>query len=103
MLSIDEELGCLEILIQNFPQLDNRGLVMSLNEFLSADLNLQNYICLERTPKEVAAEYAREQIPYIVLDESEGYKCIFFKGNTIKAHYDVTNSKMIHFVEERTA
>lgn len=102
MLNIEEELGCLKILIQNFPQLKHRGLVMSVNEFLSSDLNLENYICSDKSPKEVAAEYAREQVPYIVLDESEGYKCIFFKGNTIKAHYDVTNSKMIHFVEERS-
>jgi hypothetical protein len=100
MLNTEEELGCLEILIRNFPNLDRRGLVIGVAEFLAPDLNLQNFICREKTVKEMAAEYIQRQIPYIVLDESEGYKCIFFKGKNIKAHYDVTNSKMIRFIEE---
>ena len=100
MLNKEEELGCFEILKKNFPDLKQHGLVVGLYEFLSPDINLQNYICYEKTTKESALDYIREQKPYIVLDESEGYKCIFFRGNFIKAQYDVTNSKMLRFIEE---
>lgn len=103
MLNMDEELGCLQILIDHFPSLEQQGLVIGLYEFLQPDLNYKKYICNEKTVKEVAAEYILKQMPYIILDESEGYKCIFFKGNTFKAQYDATNAKMVHFVETRTA
>lgn len=100
MLNKEEELGCLEILKNNFPDLKQRGLVIGLYEFLSPDVNLQDFICYEKTAKEAAAEYIKAQKPYIVLDESEGYKCIFLRGNFIKAQYDATNSKMLRYIEE---
>lgn len=100
MLNKEEELGCFEILKRNFPDLKKQALVIGLHEFLAPDTNLEKYICLERTPKEVALDYIRSKTPYIVLDETEGYKSLFFRGNFIKVHYDVTDSKMIRFVEE---
>jgi hypothetical protein len=99
VLNKEEELGCFEILKNNFPDLKNQGLVIGLYEFLAADTILENFICFEKSVKETALDYIREQKPYIILDESEGYKCIFFKGNYIKAQYDVTHSKMLSFVE----
>ncbi len=101
MLNKEEELGCLEILKRNFPELNRRVLVIGLYEFLAPDVNLQNFICLVKTPKEVAAEYIQAQKPYIVLEETDGYKCIFFRGNFIRAQYDATNSKMIRYIEEK--
>lgn len=100
VLSKEEELGCFEILKNNFPDLKQHGLVIGLNEFLSSDVNLQNFICYEKTAKEKALEYINAQKPYIVLDESEGYKCIFFRGNFIKAQYDATNFKMLRYIED---
>ncbi len=100
MLSKEEEIGCFEILKNNFPDLKKQGLVIGLNEFLKPEMNLFDYICRNQTPKEAALEYIREKIAYIVLDETEGYKCIFFRGNHIKAQYDVSNSKLIGFAEE---
>lgn len=99
MLNKEEELGCFEILKRNFPNLKKHGLVVGLYEFLAPDTNLKNHICMDKTPKEMALEYIRAKKPYIVLDESEGYKSIFIRGNFIKAHYDVTNAKMIGYVE----
>lgn len=100
MLNKEEEIGCFEILKNNFPDLKQRGLVIGLYEFLSPNVKLEDFICKEKTPKEAALEYISTQRPYIVLDESEGYKCIFFRGNFIKAQYDVTNSKMLRYIEE---
>ena len=100
MLNKDEEQGCLEILKNNFPILNQQGLVISMAEFLSPDVNLQKFICTSHTVKQAAAAYARAEIPYIILDESEGYKCIFIKGRHIKAQYDVTNVKMLRYIEE---
>ena len=100
MLNKEEELGCLEILKQSFPDLKGRGLVIGLYEFLMPDTDLQKFVCYDRTPKEAALDYIKTKQPYIVLDETEGYKCIFLRGNHIKAQYDVTNSKMMGFVEE---
>lgn len=101
MLNKEEELGCFEILKNNFPELRQQGLVIGLYEFLAPDLDLQRFICLEKSPKEAALEYIQAKKPYIVLDESEGYKCIFFRGNFIKAQYDVTHSKMLRYEEEK--
>jgi hypothetical protein len=100
MLTKEEEIGCFEILKNNFPELNKQGLVIGVNEFLAAEKNLFDYICRHQTPKEAALDYISEKIPYIVLDETEGYKCIFFRGNHIKAHYDVTNSKLLGYAEE---
>ena len=100
MLNKDEELGCLEILKSHFPNLNQQGLVIGIAEFLSADVDLQKFICTNHTVKEAVTAYARAEIPYIILDESEGYKCIFFKGRHIKAQYDVTNAKMLRYIEE---
>lgn len=102
MLNKEEELGCFEILKNNFPDLNRQGLVIGLAEFLSQDSNLLDFICRDKSPKEAALKYINAKKPYIVLDESEGYKCIFFRGNFVKAQYDVTNSKMLRFVEEST-
>ena len=102
MLNKEEELGCFEILKNNFPALKKHGLVIGLYEFLSPNLDLQKFICIEKTTKEAALKYIINQKPYIVLDESEGYKCIFFKGNYVKAHYDATNSIMLRYVEVTT-
>lgn len=101
MLNKEEELGCFEIFKNNFPDLNQQGLVIGLSEFLSPDVNLQNFICYEKTAKEAALKYISAQEPYIVLDESEGYKCIFFRGKFIKAQYDATNSKMLRYVEDK--
>lgn len=100
MLNKEEELGCFEILKNNFPDLNRQGLVIGLTEFLSPNSDLFNFICRDKTPKEAALQYIHAKQPYIVLDETEGYKCIFFRGNFIMAQYDVTNSKMLRFVEE---
>ena len=100
MLTKDEEIGCLEILKNNFPDLKGKSIVLGVNEFLLPETNLQNFICKEQTAKEAALHYINQKIPYIVLDESEGYKCIFFKGRHIKAQYDVTNAKMLRYIEE---
>ncbi len=100
MLNKDEEIGLLEILKVNFPKLDGKGLVLSINEFLSPTLDLQKYICNNQTTKQAALPYITEKIPYIVLDESEGYKCIFFRGRHVQAQYDVTHSIVVRFVEE---
>lgn len=99
MLTKDEELGCLEILKSHFPELRGRGLVIGLYEFLQPDVDLPSHICHDRTPKEAALAYIQAQKPYIVLDESEGYKCIFLRGRHIKAQYDVTNGRMLGYVE----
>lgn len=99
MLNKEEELGCLEILKQNFPDLQGRSLVIGLYEFLQPDVQLSHFICHDCTAKEAAVDYIKAQKPYIVLDESEGYKMIFLKGQHIKAQYDVTHSKMLGFVE----
>lgn len=99
MLNKDEELGCLEILKQNFPELHGRSLVIGLYEFLQPNVDLSQHICRDRSAKEVAKDYIAAQKPYIVLDESEGYKMIFLKGQHIKAQYDVTNARMMGFVE----
>ncbi|MBC7419238.1 MAG: hypothetical protein H7328_00785 [Bdellovibrio sp.] len=100
MLNKDEELGLFEILKINFPNLNGKGLVISVNEFLSPEMNLQNHICKSGTVKEAALPYMLEKIPYIILDESEGYQCIFFRGNFLKIQYDVTNHKTIRITEE---
>lgn len=101
MLNKDEELGCLEILKNNFPNLQKQGgLILSLSEFLSADIDFKNFICDQKTLKAKAADYAQAQTPYIILDESEGYQCIFLKGNFIKAQYDVTNLKMLRYIDQ---
>ncbi len=103
MLNKEEEIGIFEILKNNFPQLSQKSLVIGLNEFLAPDLNLQNFICIEKTSKEVATLYIKKNKPYIVMDETEGYKCLFFSGNFIKAHYDISNSKMLRYVEDKTS
>ncbi len=100
MLNKNEELDFFEFLKHNFPDLNQKGLVVGLNEFLTSQVSLTNYICTEKSVKETALDYIKADVPYIVLDESEGYKCIFLKGNFVKIHYDVTNSKMIGFVEK---
>jgi hypothetical protein len=100
MLTKDEELGCFEILKNNFPNLNQQGLVIGVAEFLSPDVDLKSYICLNKTVKDAVAEYASARIPYIILDESEGYQCIFFKGYHIKVQYDVTHAKMLRYIEE---
>ncbi|MBC7741243.1 MAG: hypothetical protein H7061_03540 [Bdellovibrionaceae bacterium] len=100
MLTKEEEQGLLEILKENFPKLDGQGLVISMNEFLSPEINLQNFICKGQSTKEAAVHYIKENIPYIILDESEGYRCIFFKGNHLRVQYDATNSKVVRLIEE---
>ena len=100
MLNKEEELGLLEILKSNFPPLNGRGLVISINQFLSTNVDLKNFMCEGTAIKEIATHYISEKIPYIVLDESEGYKCIFFKGNHLRVHYDVSNSKIVGLIEE---
>ncbi len=73
MLNKEEELGCFEILKNNFPNLNRQGLVIGLDEFLSPNLNMQKFICNDnQTIKIVAASYIEAQKPYIILDESEG-------------------------------
>lgn len=99
MLNKEEELGCFEILKVSFPNLKQNSLVIGVDEFLSSEIDLKNFICYDKTAKEAALEYIRVQRPYIILDESEGYKCIFFRGNFIKAQYDVTNCKMLRYIE----
>ncbi len=100
MLNREEELGLLEILKSNFPPLNGRGLVISINQFLSADINLQNFMYENKNVQEAAIHYINEKIPYLILDESEGYKCIFLKGNYLKVQYDVSSAKVIRYVEE---
>jgi hypothetical protein len=100
MLTKDEEIGCFEILKNNFPNLNGQSVVISVNEFLLADTNLNNFICKGITAQEAALHYIQEKVPYIVLDESEGYKCVFFRGTHIKAQFDATNFKMLRYVEE---
>ena len=100
MLNKNEELDFFEILKNNFPDLKQQGLVVGLDEFLAQDLILEDYICKEMSVKESALKYIHAKRPYIVLDETEGYKCIFFKGNFIKIQYDATNAKTIRYVEE---
>ena len=100
MLNKEEELGLFEIIKTNYPNLNGQSLVISQNEFLTESANLNHFICKDRLAKEVAADYIRENIPYIVMDETEGYKCLFFKGNHLKIQYDVTNSHMMQFKEE---
>ena len=100
MLNKEEELGCFEILKHNFPKLQNKSLVIGLYEFLSPDVNLENFICRDQTAKQAAVPYIKAQKPYIVLDETEGYKCLFFRGRIIRAHYDVSNSKMLQYNED---
>lgn len=100
MLNKEEELGCFEILKRNFPELHKKSLVIGLYEFLAPDVQLEKFICRNVTAKEAALEYIRARKPYIVLDETEGYRCLFFRGRIVRAHYDVTNSKMIHYTEE---
>jgi len=99
MLTKEEEIGCLEILKQNFPDLNGQSLVIGVLEFLQPDVSLQNFICREQTAKEAAVPYIKAEKSYIVLDESEGYKCIFFRGNHIRAQYDATNDKMLRYIE----
>ena len=99
MLNKEEELGCFEILKQNFPELNGQSLVIGLYEFLQPDVVLQNFICRLHTAKEAALPYIQSQQPYIVLDESEGYKCIFFRGVHIRAQFDVTNGQMLRYIE----
>ena len=99
MLNKDEEIGLFEILKANFPNLLGRSLVISQNEFLTDPGNLEKFICKDKSAKELAAEYIKENIPYIVLDETEGYKCLFFKGNFLKIQYDVTHSTAMQFQE----
>lgn len=100
MLNKDEELGLFEIIKAHFPNLNGRSMVLSQNEFLAHANSLENYFCTDLTAKDRAAEYIKENIPYIVLDESEGYKCLFFKGTFLKVHYDVTNNKIIQLSEQ---
>jgi hypothetical protein len=100
VLNKEEEIGCLEILKNNFPDLKQQGIVIGLYEFLLPETNLKNFICREKTVKEATLPFIQDEKPYIVLDESEGYKCIFFRGNYIKAQYDVTHAKMLGYVEE---
>lgn len=99
MLNKDEELGLFEIIKANFPNLQGQSLVISQNEFLTDSANLEKFICKERSAKELAADYSKANIPYIVLDETEGYKCLFFKGNYLKVHYDVTHQAVIQYHE----
>jgi hypothetical protein len=100
VLNKNEELDFFEILKNNFPDLKQQGLVVGLDEFLAQDLILENYICKSMTVKESALKYIHAQKPYIVLDETEGYKCLFFRGNFVKIQYDATNSKIIRYAEE---
>lgn len=100
MLNKEEEIGCLEILKNNFPDLNKLSLVISINEFLAPETKLFDYVCRDKTAKEAAQDYIREKIPYIVLDESEGYKCIFFRGKFIQAQYDASNAKMLRYLEQ---
>lgn len=99
-LDKDVELGCFEILKNNFPNLNGGAVVVGIEEFLLPETNLADYICVGITPKEAALTYIQAQKPYIVLDETEGYKCLFVRGNFIKVQYDITNSKIIRYVEE---
>ena len=101
MLNKEEELGCFEILKNNFPDLENKSLVVGLYEFLQPHINLKHFICAEGiTPHQAAYKYILEKTPYIVMDESEGYKCLFLRGNHVRIHYDITQKKMIRFVED---
>lgn len=99
MLSKDEEIGLYEIVKNHFPNLEGKGLVISHNEFLTNYDNLKNYICTSRTVQDTVGDYIKENIPYIVLDESEGFKCLFFKGNFLKVQFDATNNKLIDYHE----
>ena len=89
----------IEILKNNFPNLSKRGLVISVNEFLLPQMDLKDFICIDRTPKEAAVNYILAKVPYIVMDESEGYKCLFFRGNYIQAQYDATHAILIRYRE----
>lgn len=101
MLNKEEELGCFEILKNNFPELNRQSLVIGLYEFLQSDVKLEQYICRGGiTPHRAAYKYILDKTPYIVMDESEGYKCLFLKGNHVRIHYDISKNKMIRFIEE---
>ena len=99
MLSKEEELGLFEILKNNFPILHGSGLVIGISEFLSEKTDYKKFYCDQGATKLAAASYIESKIPYIVFDESEGYKCIFLRGNHVKIHFDATEKKVIRFVD----
>ena len=100
VINKEEELGCFELLKNNFPELNGGSLVMGLYDLLNPEINFQNFICINQTAKEAVIPYIQGQQPYIVLDESEGYKCLFLRGHFIRAHYDVSRQVMLRFIEE---
>jgi hypothetical protein len=100
VLNKEEELGCFEILKNNFPILNQGSLVVGLFEFLLPETQLDQFLCQKgESPKEAAVKYIKNNIPYIVLDESEGYQCLFLRGNHVKIHYNVSQKKMIRYIE----
>ncbi len=100
MLNKEEEIGCFELIKNNFPDLNGGSLVIGLYEFLTPEIDLKKYLCLDQGPKQAVIPYIQADLPYVVMDESEGYKCLFLKGRHIKAHYDVSRQVMIRFIEE---
>lgn len=102
MLNKNEELDLFELLKNNFPDLGKRSLVIGVHEFLSENVDLNSFICAENTAKEAALKYIQAQTPYIVFDESEGYKCLFFRGQHVKIQYDASTSQVMRYAEETT-
>lgn len=100
MLNKQEEFDFFEILKNNFPPLHGGSLVIGVTEFLRPDVKLREFICKNQTAQEAALPYILKQQSYLVLDESEGYQCIFLRGHFVKIHYDATQKKILSLAED---
>ena len=102
MESLEAEFELFTLLKDSFPDLDQGGLVIGIEEFISGEGNLEDYICKSCSVREAAVKYIIAKKPYLIFDSSEGYPCFFFRGNFLKIQYDAKEQKIIRLANQTT-
>ena len=102
MNTLEDEYNLFTLLKDSFPQLDQASLVIGIDEFVSGDGDLMDFICDSGLVREAAKKYILAKKPYLVFDTSEGYPCFFFRGDFLKIQYDAGEKKIIRLADRTT-
>ncbi len=100
MDTLEAEFKLFTLLKDSFPDLDHAGLVIGIDEFISGEGSLEDFICNSSAVHAAAAKYIVAKKPYLIFDTSEGYPCFFFRGNFLKIQYHAGEQKIIRLAEE---
>lgn len=102
MKTLEDEFNLFTLLKDSFPDLDQAGLVIGIDEFVSGAGDLEDFICKPGLVREAATKYILAKKPYLIFDTSEGYPCFFFRGNFLKIQYDAREQKIIRLADKTT-